>query len=100
MISCSKNELPVSSFLECENFSEIYEEYTGGTIECEFYFTLAEFDGEEYIWLNSHCADLTRNIVYNRECVDICEVGPYDSDSDCGKFLAGKVDKEILLIEK
>lgn len=100
MISCSKNDAPAISFLDCAEIEENYEEYNGQTIECQFYFTLAEFEGEEYIWLNSHCADLTRNFVFNSDCVDICEVGPYDQDSDCGKFLAGKVDKEIILIEK
>jgi len=100
IISCSKNETPLTSFLDCEEIKENYKEYIGELIECQFYYTLAEYEGDQYIYLNSHCADLSRNYVYNEECVDICEDDPYGQDSPCNKFLLGREDKEILLIEK
>lgn len=100
ILACSKNDTDVQSFLDCNNFSEAYKSYNGEELECKFYFTLTEFENQNYIELNSRCADLTRFFVYNENCEDICEVEPHSIDSFCGRYIEGRKIIEILLIEK
>lgn len=100
-IACSeKEEEQLTSFLNCNELSEKYKIYSGENIECQFYYSLTEYNNQQFIELNSHCADLTRPYVINENCEDICETLPYDENSECGKYLNGREIIEILYIEK
>lgn len=98
--SCSKDKEEVFYFLDCEYFTGNYESYNGENIGCRYYYTLTEYYGDQYIELNSHCVDLTRPIVINEDCQDICEKNPYDPNSECGLYLSNREIVEITLIEK
>jgi len=96
-IACSTSE---STFLDCNDLSENFKLYTGEDIKCESHYWLTEYNNQQYIELHSHCADLVRPFVINENCEDICEDDPYNPDSECGKYLSGRVQIEILIIEK
>ncbi len=100
LVSCSESLEKVDNFLDCDQVGENYKAYSEEKIDCESHYMLTEYNGQQYIELRSHCGDLTRPFVINEYCKDICETLPYDENSECGKYLQGRVEKEILLIEK
>lgn len=100
LVSCSRNEKKVESFLDCEQVAETYKAYSGEDIGCQFHFVLTEYNNQKFIELRAHCADLARPFVINEYCEDICEKLPYDANSECSKYQNGRKDLEILLIEK
>ncbi len=101
LIACSENtEEQSATFLGCNELSESYKMYNGEKIKCQFHYTLTEYNNQQFIELNTHCADLARVFVINENCEDICETLPYDISSECGKYLNGRKIIEILLIEK
>jgi len=98
-IACSTSESMI--FLDCVNQQrEVFKVYEGEVIQCQSHYWLTTFDNQNYIDLDNHCADLTRPFVVNEQCEDICEEDPHNPDSECGKYLKGKQQIEILLIEK
>jgi len=100
MTACSKQDEVASKFLECEQTQD-FKMGDGEGREClSFYYTLNEYNGEQYIQLQNDCADLVRTFVINENCVDICETDPYDENSECGQYLKGKEFLQILLVEK
>jgi len=100
-ISCNDDEMvQTRKFSECSDISENYQDYDYEEIGCQFFYTLTEYEGNQYIELGSYCADLSRSFVYNSDCVDICATSSNDPDSVCGKYLQGKETIEILFIEK
>ena len=98
LLSCSK-ENSNESFLDCEELSGDYKNYNGEEIDCKFFYTLTEFEGQQFIELGSHCADLTRSVVINEACEDICATAPYDTTSPCGLYLSGRQIIEVIFIE-
>ncbi len=100
LIACSESEEPHKSFFVCNQVTDKYKTYNGEDIECQFHYVLTEYNQEQFIELISHCADLTRPYVIDKNCVDICEVQPYDENSVCSKYLKERKTIEILLIEK
>jgi hypothetical protein len=100
LIACSKNEEHIDTFLDCDQIADNFKAYGGENIECQFHYTLTEYNNQQFIELNSHCADLTRPFVINENCEDICETLPYDANSECGKYIIGREIIEILFIEK
>ena len=97
-ISCTKDDVIASTFLDCEEHTANAKIYTGEVIDCQSYYALTEYNGKQYIQLHSPCADLTRNYVINEDCIDICENEPYNENSECGQYLNGKEFIKILLI--
>ena len=101
IISCNDDEMvQTRTFSECSDILENYQDYDNEEIGCQFFYTLTEYEGEQYIELGSYCADLSRPFVYNIDCVDICATSPYDPNSECGRYLQGKETIKILYIEK
>lgn len=100
MSSCSDGDEETFDFSSCDEITENFKLYSGQDLECHYYYTLTRYENENYIELNSHCADLARPFVINENCVDICETDPYNNDSDCGRYLSGREVVEIILIEK
>lgn len=98
--ACSKSNNNVNDFLDCDKTFENFKIYNGEKIECQFHYILTEYNNQKYLELNAYCADLTRPYVINMDCQDICEVLPYDENSDCGKYLKGRKTLETLLIER
>lgn len=99
IIACSENEGPELLFIDCEQLSGKYKDYGGEEIDCQFYFELTEYNNQKYIELRAHCADLTRPVVINENCEDLCETDPYDENSECGQYLKNREVLEILFIE-
>ena len=99
MVACSKNENQIDSFIDCEKISEEYKPYNGEKIGCQFHFVLTNYNNKQYIELIAHCADLTRPVVINENCEDICEISPYDPNSECGKYLKNREVGDILFIK-
>jgi len=101
--ACSDSEKPetnlTTNFSDCPQ-AEGYTEYNGEEIECQFHFSLTEYEGNQYIELKAHCADLVRPIVINESCEDICETAPYHADSECGRYLSGREVIEVILIKE
>jgi len=100
LLACSKNEEQLNKFLECSQIIEKYKLYNGENIECQFHFALTTYNQQKYIELFAHCADLSRPIVIDENCIDICEKLPYDKDSPCSKYHKSREIIKILLIEK
>jgi len=100
LFACSKDKKLLKTFLDCEQIETDYQPYAGEPLACHFHFVRTEYNNEQFIELNSHCADLNRPIVINENCRDIRETLPFDANSKCGKYQAGKEVIEILLIEK
>lgn len=100
IISCSKEKRIVNDFLDCDSISENFKKYSGEKIDCQFHYRLAEFDGEDYIQLHAHCCDLIRSYVFNKDCIDICEVVDGVINPLCNEYLIGQETQEVLLIAK
>jgi len=98
-LACSSSGIS-DSFLDCENINEGFKNYDGEEIDCEHHYRLTKFNNQNFIELHAHCDDLVRPFVFNENCEDICENDPYNPDSECGKYLAGREVLEILLIQK
>jgi len=98
ILACSETDDLGHVFLECSITSD-YKRYNGEEINCQFHYYRTEYDNQEFIELHSRCADLVRPFVISENCEDICETGPYDENSPCGKYLSGRILKEILLIK-
>lgn len=98
LIAC--NPSVSTEFLDCNDLSATFKIYNAEEIECEHHYWLTEFENENYIELTAHCDDLIRPFVFNENCVDICEEDPYNPESACGKYLSGRQNIEVLLIEK
>lgn len=98
--ACTKDKIDTFDFLSCNDIGDTYKAYEEEEIYCKFYYTLTEFEGEEFIELNARCADLTRAFVINNNCEDICDNELNNEDSDCERYLAGRKVIKILLIEK
>lgn len=99
LLACSKEEGKAFIDLDCEQ-TENFTSYSGEEIECQFYFTLTEYNNQQYIELNSRCADLFKPYVINENCEDICENAPFDANSECAKYLNDRAIVEIILIEE
>ena len=98
--ACSKNEEQTNKFVSCEEQTKNFKRYDGEEIGCKLHFRLTEFESQNYIELNAHCADLTRPVVINESCIDICEISPHDLNSQCARYLSKRKVIEVLLIEK
>ena len=98
--SCTKDQEQIDQFNHCDEISDDYTVYDGETIDCQFHYYLTEFNGEQFIELTAHCADLNRPFVINESCVDICEIAPFAHNSECANYLAGRERIEILFIQK
>ncbi len=98
-LSCSKDDKKSFDFLDCNEHTANYNNYNGEEIGCHFYYTLTEYNGQQFIELGAHCADLARPFVINENCEDICAEYQYDQNSPCGKYLSGREIIEIILIE-
>jgi len=100
LLACSKSEEHLDTFLDCNQVGENYKTYHGENIECQLHYSLTEYKEEKFIELISHCSDLTRPIVIDENCKDICEILPYDENSECGKYIKERKVLKILFIEK
>ena len=98
LVSCSDDL--TSTFLDCQELSDDYKLYNDEVIDCEFHFILTKYDGQNYIELVAHCADLVRPYVYDENCEDICAPVPGVVGSHCSQYLREREVLEILLIEK
>ncbi len=86
-------------FLNCDQIAENYKVYEGEDIGCRFHFMLAEYDGRDYLELNSYCADLSRSFVIDDNCIDICD--PVNNTaSECDAYLIGREVGDIVLISE
>ena len=99
-LSCAKSDENKSLNSDCPENNNNFKPYDGEEIECQFYYVLTKYEGEEYLELRSRCADLTRNHVFNEACEDICKDNPYDQNSLCGMYLDGRTEIGVHLIEK
>lgn len=96
--ACSNNE-DLSPFLDCDQVKD-FKEYNGEQIDCQFHYLLTEYDNQNFIELQAHCADLLKPFVINKNCEDICPTSPFDPNSICSKYLRDRQVLEIVLIKK
>lgn len=99
LASCSKNDEQTTTFLACGEETKDFKEYNGEEIGCKLFFNLTEYKNQNYLELNTHCADLIRPVVINESCVDICENSPYGFNSECGNYLRNRIIIKVRLIE-
>jgi len=99
-IACSKNDEKSFDFLDCDEHTGNYKDYAGEDIGCQFFYTLTEYNNQQFIELNSYCADLVRPFVINENCEDICEYEANVENSVCSQYLNNREIIEIILIEK
>lgn len=86
-------------FLICDQIADNYKLYEDEEIGCHFHFMLAEYDGREYLELNSYCADLSRASIIDENCIDICD--PLNNmTADCNAYLMGREVMDVVFIEK
>ena len=101
LIACSENaEEQSATFFGCDEYNKILKMYNGEKIGCNPYYILTEYNNQQFLELDSPCADLKRSYVINENCEDICETLPFDINSECGKYLSGRKVIKILLIDK
>lgn len=92
--------MEIVDFLECEEIAANYKPYNGEELLCKNHYILTEHDGNQFLQLNNHCADLVRSFVINDFCIDICDTEAVDDLRECMEYNANIIRGEVVLIAK